>query len=27
VYHQAAERGLIHEDLAALFKLYIERRP
>jgi 3-hydroxyisobutyrate dehydrogenase len=24
VYRRAAERGLIHEDLAALFKLYAE---
>ena|SRR3984957_7903507 len=27
VYHQAAERGLLHEDLSALFKLYVESRP
>ena len=27
VYHRAADRGLIHEDLAALFKLYAERGP
>jgi 3-hydroxyisobutyrate dehydrogenase len=27
VYHQAAERGLIHEDLAALFKMYVEGPP
>jgi 3-hydroxyisobutyrate dehydrogenase len=26
VYHEAAERGLIHEDLAALFKLYAKNR-
>jgi 3-hydroxyisobutyrate dehydrogenase len=26
VYHEAAKRGLIHEDLAALFKLYAESR-
>ncbi|MGD0493724.1 MAG: NAD(P)-dependent oxidoreductase [Steroidobacteraceae bacterium] len=26
VYREAAERGLIHEDLAALFKLYAEGR-
>lgn len=26
IYHQAAERGLIHEDLSALFKLYVESR-
>ena len=26
VYHAAAKRGLIHEDLAALFKLYAESR-
>jgi 3-hydroxyisobutyrate dehydrogenase len=27
VYHRASERGLIHEDLAALFKLYAEGAP
>jgi 3-hydroxyisobutyrate dehydrogenase len=27
VYHRAAERGLIREDLAALFKLYTESPP
>jgi 3-hydroxyisobutyrate dehydrogenase len=27
VYHRAAERGLMHEDLAALFKLYAENPP
>jgi 3-hydroxyisobutyrate dehydrogenase len=27
IYRQASRQGLIHEDLAALFKLYTERRP